>query len=152
MFPACSYFRQRPEHKFPPVQPSDSPDNNSGSALCGNQCVFHRDLSKSSFAIRRRTINNLKSYYTNMSAFLMGSILSCTDTAAVVALLKEVGAPQKFRSLIEGESLINDATCMILIIISVNIIKGTSSGFFAILINFLSLSIGGMLIGVFYFY
>jgi len=28
-----------------------------------------------------------------MSAFLMGSILSCTDTAAVVALLKEVGAP-----------------------------------------------------------
>ena len=34
-----------------------------------------------------------KSYYTFMSAFLMGSILSCTDTAAVVALLKEVGAP-----------------------------------------------------------
>ena len=58
----------------------------------------------------------------------MGSILSCTDTAAVVALLKEVGAPHKFRSLIEGESIIKDATCMILIIISVNIIKGESSG------------------------
>ena len=39
---------------------------------------------------------------------------------------------------------------MILIIISVNIIKGTSSGFFAILVNFLSLSIGGMIIGVFF--
>ena len=39
--------------------------------------------------------------------------MSCTDTASVIALLKEVGAPKKFSSLIEGESLINDATCMI---------------------------------------
>ncbi len=54
----------------------------------------------------------------------MGAILSCTDTAAVVALLKNVGAPKKFRSLIEGESLINDASCMILITISINILKG----------------------------
>lgn len=78
----------------------------------------------------------------------MGSILSCTDTAAVVALLKEVGAPQKFRSLIEGESLINDASCMILIMISVNIIKGNSNGIFEIVANFLSLSLGGIVIGV----
>ena len=39
---------------------------------------------------------------------------------------------------------------MILIIISVNIIKGESSGIWQIVVNFLSLSFGGMLIGVLY--
>ena len=49
---------------------------------------------------------------------MFGSILSCTDTVAVIALLKEIGAPKKFNSLIEGESLLNDASCMVLLIIS----------------------------------
>lgn len=74
--------------------------------------------------------------------------MSCTDTAAVVALLKEVGAPKKFACLIEGESLINDATCMILIIISSNIMKGISSGVVGISFNFLSLVSGGAIIGI----
>ena len=85
-----------------------------------------------------------------MSAFLLGSIMSCTDTAAVVALLKDVGAPKKFSSLIEGESLLNDATCMILIIISSNIMKGQSTGVFNIVENFFVLAIGGIIIGCIY--
>ncbi len=88
--------------------------------------------------------------YTYMGAFLLGSIMSCTDTAAVVALLKDVGAPKKFANLIEGESLLNDATCMILIIISVNIMKGLSSGVIGITVNFFSLIIGGAIIGIIY--
>lgn len=76
--------------------------------------------------------------------------MSCTDTAAVVALLKEVGAPKKFSSLIEGESLLNDATCMILIIIATNIMKGTASGIGAIALNFVSLVTGGVVIGCIY--
>ena len=71
---------------------------------------------------------------------------------AVVSFLNNLRQTrEKFRSLIEGESLINDATCMILIIISVNILKGGSSGLFSIIINFLSLSFGGMLIGVIFY-
>lgn len=58
MFPACSDFRQRLEHKLPPVQPTNSADNNSGSAVCGDQCVFHRSVSEIGAAIRRR--NNPK--------------------------------------------------------------------------------------------
>ena len=42
------------------------------------------------------------SYYTTIEAFMFGSILSCTDTVAVLSLLKEAGAPKKFSSLIEG--------------------------------------------------
>jgi NhaP-type Na+/H+ or K+/H+ antiporter len=83
-----------------------------------------------------------------MGAFLMGSILSCTDTATVVSLLKENCAPNKFSTLIEGESLLNYATCMILIIISSNIMKGVTVGALDIAIDIFSLSIGGSLIGI----
>lgn len=47
-------------------------------------------------------LNYDDSFYTWIGAFLFGSILSCTDTVAVLALLKEAGAPKKFNSLIEG--------------------------------------------------
>jgi NhaP-type Na+/H+ or K+/H+ antiporter len=42
------------------------------------------------------------SCYTWPEAFMFGAVLSCTDTVAVLALLKEAGAPRKFNSLIEG--------------------------------------------------
>ena len=57
---------------------------------------------------------------------MFGSVLSCTDTVAVLALLKEAGAPRKFSSLIEGESLFNDGTCMVLFTISLELVKGTT--------------------------
>ena len=53
-------------------------------------------------------------YYTWESAFMFGVMLSCTDTVAVLALLKESGASKRFQSLIEGESLLNDGACMVL--------------------------------------
>lgn len=42
------------------------------------------------------------SFFNMPEAFMFGSVLSCTDTVAVLALLKEAGAPKKFNSLIEG--------------------------------------------------
>ena len=61
---------------------------------------------------------------------MFGSILSCTDTVATLALLKGCGASKKFTSLIEGESLLNDGACMVLFTISYGIIKGASSNFY----------------------
>ena len=94
---------------------------------------------------------------------MFGSILSCTDTVAVLSLLKEVGAPKKFNSLIEGESLLNDGTCMVLFQISSELVKGEvnlnkifffikiqkSMQFMDIIKLFFSLTIGGLLLGVF---
>lgn len=39
-------------------------------------------------------------FFNYPTAFMFGSVLSCTDTVAVLALLKEAGAPKKFNSLI----------------------------------------------------
>jgi NhaP-type Na+/H+ or K+/H+ antiporter len=87
-------------------------------------------------------------YYTWVGAFLFGAILSCTDTVAVLALLKEVGAPKKLNSLIEGESLLNDATCMILFSICAEILSGNNMPIKNIIVLFISLTVGGVILGL----
>mmetsp|Transcript_3517 Transcript_3517/g.9404 ORF Transcript_3517/g.9404 Transcript_3517/m.9404 type:complete len:332 (-) Transcript_3517:223-1218(-) len=47
------------------------------------------------------------------SSLMLGSILSATDPVAVVALLKEVGASKRLGHIIEGESLVNDGTAIV---------------------------------------
>jgi Na+:H+ antiporter len=47
-------------------------------------------------------------------ALLLGSILSATDPVAVIALFRSLGAPKRLTVLVEGESLFNDATAIVL--------------------------------------
>ncbi|MFT4580777.1 MAG: CPA1 family monovalent cation:H+ antiporter [Gammaproteobacteria bacterium] len=47
-------------------------------------------------------------------ALLFGALISATDPVAVVALFKELGAPARLNTLVEGESLFNDATAIVL--------------------------------------
>ena len=49
-----------------------------------------------------------------IAALLCGVILSATDPVAVVALFKQLGAPARLTALLEGESLFNDATAIVL--------------------------------------
>ena len=52
--------------------------------------------------------------WTFWVAWLIGIIVSATDPVAVVALLKELGAAKSLGTLIEGESLINDGSAVVL--------------------------------------
>jgi CPA1 family monovalent cation:H+ antiporter len=47
-------------------------------------------------------------------ALIFGALISATDPVAVVALFKELGAPKRLAILVEGESLFNDATAIVL--------------------------------------
>ncbi|KZV31393.1 sodium/hydrogen exchanger plant [Dorcoceras hygrometricum] len=47
------------------------------------------------------------------TSLLLGGLLSATDPVAVVALLKDLGASKKLSTLIEGESLMNDGTAIV---------------------------------------
>merc|ERR1719326_1732161 len=53
-----------------------------------------------------------------------GSILCATDPVAVVALLKELGASPMLTVQIQGESLLNDGTAIVLYLISYNMLCG----------------------------
>jgi CPA1 family monovalent cation:H+ antiporter len=48
------------------------------------------------------------------TGLLFGALISATDPVAVIALFKELGTPQRLTVLVEGESLMNDATAIVL--------------------------------------
>ena len=79
---------------------------------------------------------------------LLGAILSATDPVAVVAIFKDLGAPKRLAILVEGESLFNDATAIVLFTILAAMIAGTAE---ADLVNggltFLKVFIGGIVVG-----
>ena len=47
-------------------------------------------------------------------AFLFGALISATDPVAVTAMFKILGAPERLNILVEGESLLNDATAIVM--------------------------------------
>ena len=60
---------------------------------------------------------------------MVGSILAATDPVAVVAILKEVGASKVLGHLIEGESLVNDGTAIVVFNVFLAIAKGEHLSF-----------------------
>ncbi len=83
-------------------------------------------------------------------AWLLGSILSATDPVAVIALFKKLGAPQRLTILVEGESLFNDATAIVLsrILVGIAATNVLDSGqLIAGAGDFLVVFFGGILVG-----
>lgn len=47
-------------------------------------------------------------------ALVFGSLVAATDPVSVIALFRSIGAPKRLRVLLEGESLLNDGTAIVL--------------------------------------
>jgi len=58
------------------------------------------------------------------ACLLYGAIISATDPVAVVSLLKELGASKQLSTLIEGESLLNDGTAMVVFFVFLDVVEG----------------------------
>jgi len=68
--------------------------------------------------------------------FLLGSILSLTDSVATIDILKKSGISKSFVAIMEGESLLGDGVVVTLYVFLSSIIKnGISENFFLILIK-----------------
>ncbi len=84
-------------------------------------------------------------------ALVFGALISATDPVAVVALFKELGAPKRLYVLVEGESLLNDATAIVAFSILVGIaVSGGGIGWGdsgSIIGEFLRVFIGGVIVG-----
>jgi sodium/hydrogen exchanger 10/11 len=85
--------------------------------------------------------------FTWMHCLLFGSIISATDPVAVVALLKELGASKRLSTLIEGESLLNDGTAMVVFSVILEMAHGKEMGPVDVIGMFCRLSIGGPILG-----
>ena len=84
------------------------------------------------------------------AALLLGAILSATDPVAVISLFKQLGAPKRLTVLVEGESLFNDATAIVLSRILIGIAAAGYFSFDRVLAgagSFLVVFFGGIAVG-----
>jgi len=93
-------------------------------------------------------ILNYQGVMTFTECVLFGAIISATDPVAVVALLKELGASKKLATLIEGESLLNDGTAMVIFMIATKMAEGEEMSVGKGLVLFARLSLGGPILGL----
>jgi monovalent cation:H+ antiporter, CPA1 family len=81
-------------------------------------------------------------------ALLFGAIVAATDPVSVVATFKELGAPARLRTIIEGESLFNDGTALVLFRLLLGIAVASSFDSAASAGQFVLVIAGGLLLGV----
>ncbi len=83
-----------------------------------------------------------------VACLLLGAIVSATDPVAVVAIFKDLGAPKRLAILVEGESLFNDATAIVLFTILAAMMVSDSEPNIALGIwSFFKVFVGGVLVG-----
>ncbi|XP_027344134.1 sodium/hydrogen exchanger 8 isoform X2 [Abrus precatorius] len=82
------------------------------------------------------------------TSLLLGGLLSATDPVAVVALLKELGASKKLGTIIEGESLMNDGTAIVVYTLFYRMVLGETFNWLAIIKFLAQVSLGAVGMGV----
>jgi CPA1 family monovalent cation:H+ antiporter len=83
-----------------------------------------------------------------IAALIAGVVVSATDPVAVVSQLKQMKAPEDLNVLIEGESLFNDATAIVLFSILVAVALGDAQpSALAAIGSFVLVFAGGILVG-----
>lgn len=81
------------------------------------------------------------------AAFMLGAAVAPTDAVAAVATFASVRVPDRVRRLVEGESLINDATGLTAFRVALTAAAGSFSAGEALL-EFALAAVGGALVGV----
>jgi Na+/H+ antiporter len=81
-------------------------------------------------------------------AFALGAIVSPTDPVAATAIMRQLGAPRRIVNIVEGESLVNDATALVAYRVAVSAAVGGSFSALDAGLEFLGAAAGGIAIGL----
>jgi monovalent cation:H+ antiporter, CPA1 family len=60
-----------------------------------------------------------------LACIILGAIVATTDPAAVIGLFRDIGAPRRLSTLVQGESLFNDAAAIAIYSLAVAILTGS---------------------------
>jgi len=81
-------------------------------------------------------------------AFVLGAVVSPTDAVAASATAKQLGLPRRIVTIIEGESMVNDATGLVAYRFAVAAVVTGSFSLGQAGLQFVVVSLGGLLIGL----
>ncbi|MFT3903279.1 MAG: Na+/H+ antiporter [Niabella sp.] len=81
-------------------------------------------------------------------AFVLGAILSATDAVAAIGITKGLNLPHKTVAILEGESLVNDASALIAYRFAIAAVSGIAFVWWKASLQFLFVLGGGFLVGM----
>jgi CPA1 family monovalent cation:H+ antiporter len=81
-------------------------------------------------------------------SLVFGALVSATDPVAVAALMRRLGAPRRLQVLLEGESLFNDGTAIVMFSLTLDIALSGQFNLAGNVASFFTIAGGGLLIGV----
>jgi CPA1 family monovalent cation:H+ antiporter len=83
-------------------------------------------------------------------ALVFGSLIAATDPVAVVALFRILGVHKQLSTLVEGESLLNDGTALVLFSLMLAFALTGEFNFLQGSIDFVRVAAGGIMVGLFF--
>jgi monovalent cation/hydrogen antiporter len=81
-------------------------------------------------------------------AAVLGAVLAPTDAISATSIFRRLGAPERVRLLVEGESMINDGTALVLYRIAIGVATGSAFSFGGAVLEFVGISLGGIAVGL----
>jgi CPA1 family monovalent cation:H+ antiporter len=82
------------------------------------------------------------------AAFALGAIVSPTDPLAATAIARRLGVPRRLVTVLEGESLVNDATALVAYRLAVAAVVAGSFTLWEAGLRFVAGAVGGVVIGL----
>ena len=82
------------------------------------------------------------------AAFVLGAVVSPTDPIAATGIMREVGAPGRLATILEGESLINDGTALSIFKLAIGALGAATFHAGPGVLQFVWIAAGGTLIGL----
>ena len=83
-----------------------------------------------------------------VGAFVLGAIVSPTDAIAATAIAQRLGVPRRIVTLLEGESLVNDATGIVAYRIAAGVAAGAAFSIWGAGLQFVVGAVGGIAVGL----
>ena len=87
------------------------------------------------------------------AAFALGAVVAPPDAVAATSIARRIGIPRRIVTILEGESLLNDATALVALRTAIAFAAaGASVGVLDVGLDFLRAAVGGVAVGLLLFY